>query len=64
MKDLSIFPLAAAVLCVNCENVSDHSGPNCPSCGSPSLLNMARLLGQLVPGGEEIRQLPMECGHA
>lgn len=40
-EDLFVFPLQRAVLCVNCENVSNVHSDYCPACGSPSLLNLA-----------------------
>ena len=41
-----IVHLNRAVLCVNCEYVSDATGENCPRCGSPSLLSLARILNR------------------
>jgi hypothetical protein len=42
--DIVAFPLARAVLCVNCDCVS-NTPDSCPECGSTALLNMGRLLG-------------------
>jgi hypothetical protein len=40
-----IVPLQNAVLCVDCETVSNSRSDVCPVCGGHSLLNMARMLG-------------------
>jgi hypothetical protein len=44
-KPSGIVPLQTAVLCVDCENVSNSSLDVCPVCGGHSLLNIARILG-------------------
>ena len=36
--------LSRAVLCVQCESVSDCNKESCPVCGSASLMNLARVL--------------------
>lgn len=41
---MSAFPLASAVLCPNCDFVSDATGEACPKCGSKSLMSVARAL--------------------
>jgi hypothetical protein len=38
-------PLQGAVLCVNCECVSNGRLDECPVCGSHSLLNIGQMLG-------------------
>ena len=40
----NLIPLQQAVLCANCEVVSDSKNGHCIVCGSPSLLNLARIL--------------------
>lgn len=40
----NLIPLQQAVLCANCEVVSDSKNGRCIVCGSPSLLNLARVL--------------------
>lgn len=40
----NLIPLQQAVLCANCEVVSDSKNGHCVVCGSPSLLNLARVL--------------------
>jgi len=38
-------PLQNAVLCANCDVISDTRNGHCAVCGSPSLVNLARILG-------------------
>ncbi len=40
----NLIPLQQAVLCANCEVVSDSKNGHCIVCGSPSLLSLARVL--------------------
>jgi hypothetical protein len=40
----NLIPLQQAVLCANCEVISDSKNGHCIVCGSPSLLNLARVL--------------------
>src|SRR5437764_5900903 len=42
---LNLIPLQKAVLCTNCEVVSESRNGHCVACGSPSLLCLARVLG-------------------
>ena len=46
---LNLVPLQNAVLCANCEVVSDSRNGHCIVCGSPSLMNLSRVLS----GSEE-----------
>ncbi len=43
--DTTTVPLQNAVLCVDCESVSNSRFTECPVCGSHSLLGIARILG-------------------
>jgi hypothetical protein len=43
--DVEVVPLQSAVLCVDCESVSNSRFDECPVCGSHSLFNIARMLG-------------------
>ena len=43
--DAEVIPLQRAVLCVDCESVSNGRFDECPVCRSRSLLNIARMLG-------------------
>ena len=42
---LNLVPLQNAVLCANCEVVSDSRNGHCIVCGSPSLMSLSRILG-------------------
>jgi hypothetical protein len=63
---LNTIHLLSAVLCADCEVISDSASDVCAVCGSRSLLSLGRLLGGsvgeeravLVPAGEkEMRNL-------
>lgn len=41
-------PLSVAVLCANCETISDAKHDACPKCGSKSLINLGRILNREV----------------
>jgi hypothetical protein len=43
--DVAAVPLQGAALCVDCESISNSRSHECPVCGSPSLINIARMLG-------------------
>jgi hypothetical protein len=43
--DLGAVPLQSAVLCVDCECVTDGRSDECLVCGSRSLLSIARVVG-------------------
>lgn len=43
--DMGAVPLQGAVLCVDCECVTDGRSDECQVCGSRSLLSMARIVG-------------------
>jgi hypothetical protein len=46
---LSAVPLQNAVLCVECDVVSDSPHDRCMVCGSASLFNVARIFGGILP---------------
>ncbi len=48
--DLNSVHLANAVLCVECEIISNSAGDICEICGSRSLLNLGRVLGGSIEG--------------
>jgi rRNA maturation endonuclease Nob1 len=50
--------LAAAVLCQDCDTISDTPHPHCPACGSQSLLLLARVLNRKESCSQESRDLP------
>jgi len=43
--DAEVVPLQSAVLCVDCESVSNSRFDECPVCGNHSLFSIARMLG-------------------
>ena len=48
--ELSSVPLLEAVLCADCEIVSNSAGERCEICGSRSLLSLGRVLGGSIEG--------------
>ena len=40
--------LQKAVLCANCEVISEGRNGHCASCGSQSLLSLSRILGETI----------------
>ena len=56
---LNTVPLLNAVLCADCEVISDSLGDVCSVCGSHSLLSLGRVLGGTV-GDERAVLLPEE----
>lgn len=46
---LNAVPLQNAVLCAECDVVSDSPHETCLVCGSPSLFNIARMFGGELP---------------
>jgi hypothetical protein len=59
---LNTVSLMNAVLCADCEVISDSSGDVCSVCGSRSLLSLGRILGGSV-GDERAVLLPEEEGN-
>ncbi len=50
-------PLAQAMLCADCAQISAPRGPRCPVCGSAALLALARVLDRPAGGagaGKEV----------
>jgi hypothetical protein len=47
---LSSVPLVEAVLCADCEIISNSGGEACEVCGSRSLLSLGRVLGGCIEG--------------
>jgi hypothetical protein len=43
-------PLRSAVLCVDCETLSNAIGSACPGCGGSALMNVAEALGGALAG--------------
>jgi hypothetical protein len=47
---LNSVPLLEAVLCADCEIISNSGGEACEVCGSRSLLSLGRVLGGRIEG--------------
>jgi hypothetical protein len=43
---LNLIPLRHAVLCANCDVITESRNGHCVACGSPSLLSLSRVLGR------------------
>ena len=56
---ITSIPLSHAVLCADCEVISDSSGEVCEVCGSRSLLNLGRVLGGCI-GAERAVMVPLD----
>ena len=48
-RSLNAIALGNAVLCAECDVVSDSPHDTCLVCGSPSLFNIARMFGGSLP---------------
>ncbi len=48
--ELNSVPLLEAVLCADCEIISNSAGETCEICGSRSLLSLGRVLGGCIEG--------------
>jgi hypothetical protein len=48
-RPLNSISLQNAVLCADCDSVSDSPHDHCLVCGSRSLFNISRLLGGMLP---------------
>lgn len=44
-RKVATVPLLAAMLCVDCESISNSAHDACPVCGSHSLISLFRMLG-------------------
>jgi len=52
--ELNSVPLLEAVLCADCEIISNSVGDTCEVCGSRSLLSLGRVLGGRIEGERAI----------
>ena len=43
---LNLIPLRHAVLCANCDVITESRNGHCVACGSPSLISLSRVLGR------------------
>lgn len=61
---LQVIPLSRAVLCIDCDAVSNATGERCPACGSPSLNLLSVWLDRSVATDEKFVVHPMEYASA
>ena len=54
--DINAVSLRQAVLCANCEVISDSPHETCAVCGSHSLLPLARVLGGMPEATDQVAQ--------
>lgn len=63
---LNSVALVEAVLCADCEIISNSGGDTCEVCGSRSLLSVSRVLGGCIEGERAIvvnaEHLPFRSG--
>jgi hypothetical protein len=45
-------PLRSAILCIDCETLSNATGSICPGCGGTALMSVAEALGGALAGYE------------
>ncbi len=45
LRDLNFVPLQAAVLCADCELITESRGGRCRICGGSGLLSLSNVLG-------------------
>jgi hypothetical protein len=50
LNDLNFVPLQAAVLCADCEVITENRGGHCRICGGRALLSLANVLGGPIEG--------------
>jgi hypothetical protein len=60
VRRLNAVALQNAVLCADCDVVSDSPNDRCLVCGSRSLLNIAAMLGGSLPGERAILLPPVK----
>ena len=69
LRDLNPLPLRSAILCVDCELITQAHAGTCPVCGGCALLSVARVLGGplgedravlLDPAAAEVKRLVEE----
>jgi hypothetical protein len=51
---LNLIPLRFAVLCANCDVISESRNGHCLACGSPSLISLSRVLGHKRGGEKDV----------
>ncbi len=53
----SLVALQSAVLCVDCEMLSNATGSACPACGGAALMSVAEALGGVLAGRQTAKLL-------
>lgn len=61
LHDLNFVPLQEAVLCADCEIITDSHGGRCRICGGSGLLSLARVLGGPVGAERAVLLDPAEA---
>jgi len=59
-RRLNAVALQNAVLCAECDVVSDSPHDRCLVCGSPSLFNISRMLGGNLPKNRAVLVSPVK----
>ena len=57
---LNLIPLRFAVLCANCDVISESRNGHCLACGSPSLISLSRVLGRKRSAEKDLIRLKGE----
>ncbi len=60
-NELNVVPLQGAVLCVDCEIITESRGGRCRVCGGSALLSLARVLGGPLGAQRTILLNPAEA---
>lgn len=60
---VNLITLKHAVLCANCDVISESRNGHCIACGSPSLINLSRVLGHAPLAEREMLRLPLNTLH-
>lgn len=60
---VNLITLQNAVLCANCDVISESRNGHCIACGSPSLVSLSRVLGRPRAAEREMFRLPLNGLH-
>ena len=60
---VNLITLKHAVLCANCDVISESRNGHCIACGSPSLISLSRVLGRARLAEREMLRLPLNTLH-
>ena len=61
LRDLNFVPLQSAVLCADCELITQSRTGQCPICGGRALLSIGRVLGGPLGDNRAIMLDPAEA---